>query len=190
MIEIKTIKVGLLQTNCYILSSENKDAVIIDPGDEAGKIISFLEENSLAPKAILLTHTHFDHIGAVEQIVEKYNIKVCASPFCFGDIPNIEIIPTNESKTIIEGNMEFQVLATPGHKEDSVCYILNNYLFSGDTLFRLGVGRTDLEGGSSLELKQSLKKISSLPYEDLLIFPGHMEHTSLAFERQNNPYMS
>ena len=187
MINITEIKVGILKTNCYILDIGKTDAVVIDPGAEAEKLLSYLDENNLVPKAILLTHLHFDHTGAVKEIAQRFNIKVYMSGFGTSDAVDERYVEKiGEGSRVEAGGMEFKVLAVPGHSPESVCYLIEDNLFTGDTVFRLTVGRIDLPGGNLSDMKQSLRRIKELPFDDLNIYPGHMQKTTLRFERENN----
>lgn len=170
--QIETIKVGYLQTNCYILQKENQ-CLIIDPGDESDKIQSKI---NTTPKAIILTHHHFDHIGAVNTLQNIYNIPIY-------DNTNMK------EQTYIIGPFIFDTIFTKGHSDDSVTYYFKqeNIMFTGDFLFKQTVGRTDLETGNEKEMLQSIEKIKHYP-DSIQIFPGHGEETTLQNEKQNNPY--
>ena len=188
-VNIETMQVGFLLCNCYILSDETKIAVIIDPGAEGDRIINHLREHELNLEAILITHSHFDHIGAVKQIVETTNAKLYLGDSVmakeFGEIATV----INDGSIVTVGSMNFNVISSPGHSSDSLCFLNKPYLFTGDTLFHMGVGRTDLPGSSIENLKQSLQRIKELPFNDLIVLPGHMQETTLKFEKANNPYL-
>ena len=168
--KIKTIKVGFLQENCYILNIEN-EALIIDPGDEYEKILEGL--NNLELKAILITHRHFDHIGALNE---------------FKNIPIYEYKNLEEKEYKI-GKFKFEVIYTKGHTSDSVTYYFKETkdMFTGDFLFKESIGRTDLETGNNEEMKKSIEKIKQYP--NVKIYPGHGEATTLKEEKENNPYL-
>lgn len=167
---IKTIKVGYLQTNCYILIKE-KNAIIIDPGDEYSKIKK--ETENLNIQAILITHHHFDHIGALN------NFK------------NTKIIDKNTKEDTLKiGDFEFEIIKTPGHTEDSITYYFKNekIMFVGDFIFEGTIGRTDLDTGSYEQMVQSIKKIKQYP-KNIKIYPGHGNETTLERELKTNPFL-
>lgn len=200
MIKIETIVTSLFEENCYLVSDEAQ-TVVIDPGSSFRRINSQL---ALLPKpvAILLTHGHFDHLGAVDSIYHQYHCAVYAAKddkllICEGPINQqynqnscvkapINWL-SNQSQLNI-GSWLWEVYYVPGHTEGSVAYKLDNNLFSGDTLFYHSIGRTDLYGGSDTKIKQSLKLLTVLDPQ-LVIWPGHGEATTLWEEQKNNPYL-
>lgn len=183
------IFVGALRENCYIISNTQDNTLVVDPGAEADLIFNKLVQNNLTLKTILLTHGHYDHIGAINELTAKTNCKTI-----YVGKEDIELLTDNEKSMaatmnqdavfledkilkVAEGtfkleDLDVEVIKTPGHTKGSVCYLINGILFSGDTLFRNGVGRTDFWGGSSTELEKSLKKLSKLP-KDTIVCPGH-----------------
>ena len=166
--KIHKVAVGFLKTNCYLVSdSVTKETIIIDPGDEAGKIITEIENNDLKPKVILLTHTHFDHIGAVQEIKNYFKI---------------DCLKTKEGDVVIAGDTNLRVIETPGHKEDCLCLVCEDCVFSGDTLFSGGVGRTDLEGSDPEAMKKSFARLMELP-DNFKVYPGHGRETTIGAER-------
>ena len=191
MLKIHTLTLGLYQVNCYIVHKADSDhCVIIDPGYEPARITAFLEENNLQADAILLTHGHFDHVGGVKDLAEDCKVflhelehtmptaltagKLYATDYYSGDFS--------------VAGMDFFVLHTPGHTPGSVCLIVGDAMFSGDTLFAGSCGRTDLPGGDWATIQTSLYRLRDLP-GDYRVFPGHAEETTLAQERQYNPYL-
>lgn len=201
-----TKTVGSIGTNCYIIADEKTgNCLIVDPGDDAPAITRCIEQNNVHVCAILLTHGHFDHIGAVQELAERFAVKVYAGEqekellsdsyanlsMQFGREMAIKadvLLADQEQVTL--GGMQFTVIATPGHTKGSVCYYFpeKKVLLSGDTLFCEGVGRTDYPTGSSRELLASLReKIFVLP-GDTEVYPGHGEPTQIAYELENNPY--
>ena len=191
MINVKKIVVGDLRTNCYIVfDNKTNEAIAIDTGAEFEKINKFINENSLKLKAILLTHGHFDHISACLNF-QKLGVPIYIhdkdADKCENNELNLssnfseEEIQTFKPNYIIKGKEQalqigdFKILAihTPGHSEGSCCFLIENYLFSGDTIFEHGYGRTDFYDGSSLKLRESIKKL--LPYinEKFIICDGH-----------------
>ena len=193
--EIIPLALGDYMTNCYIIRQENsKECCILDPGYEAGRILSFLDEKQLAPKAILLTHGHFDHVGAVKDLAAETDCEVYISAADLSLPPMITNGPlyyTNtypESGSLTIAGLSFRVIPTPGHTPGSVCLMVEDALFSGDTLFAGSYGRTDLPGGSWSSISASLKKLAALP-GDYRVFPGHGAATTLEYERRCNPYL-
>lgn len=194
---IKTIPVGQLETNCYVVVNEETLAcVVIDPGDESNAIMDYIESNRLRCEAIMLTHGHFDHVGAVNEILEQTGCALYINPrdegYEVGKSGMKFKMPEggkyyDDGDIIVEAGLEFKVLATPGHTPGSVCLICGDALFTGDTLFRGSCGRTDLPGGSMREEMRSLKKICELE-GDFEVYPGHMDSSSLERERRFNHY--
>lgn len=203
---IKKIVVGELMTNCYLLGCKQTKAIaIIDPGAESEKIIKEIDKANLKPKFIILTHGHGDHIGAINGLKKKYNIPVYIhendkellensylnfSAFMFGkETSIIADKKLKDNDTIVLGNFKIKVLHTPGHTPGSIVLKCNNILFSGDTLFQNGIGRTDLPGGSYDKIINSIKtKILSLP-DDTIVYPGHGPETNVIEEKTNNYYL-
>ena len=193
--EIIPLALGDYMTNCYIIRQENsKECCILDPGYEAGRILSFLDEKQLAPEAILLTHGHFDHVGAVKDLAAETDCEVYISAADLSLPPMITNGPLYYTRTYPESGsltiagLSFRVIPTPGHTPGSVCLMVEDALFSGDTLFAGSYGRTDLPGGSWSSISASLKKLAALP-GDYRVFPGHGAATTLEYERRCNPYL-
>ena len=194
---IKTIPVGQLETNCYVVVNEETLAcVVIDPGDESNAIMDYIESNRLRCEAIMLTHGHFDHVGAVNEILEQTGCALYINPrdegYEVGKSGMKFKMPEggkyyDDGDIIVEAGLEFKVLATPGHTPGSVCLICGGALFTGDTLFTGSCGRADLPGGSMREEMRSLKKICELE-GDYEVYPGHMDSSSLERERRFNHY--
>lgn len=203
--EYKIIKlvVGDLQENCFILFDENKDAFIVDPGDSSKNIINVIEKNNLSIKFILLTHGHFDHVGAVATLKEKYNVPIYLSEkdknflekpeevraSAFG----IQIEPAKvdyfvKDKDEIKFSQDIiKVIETPGHTIGSVCYLFKNLLFSGDTLFNGSIGRTDFPESDHNLMMESLKKLKNLD-DDIFVLSGHGPESQMNYEKNSNPY--
>ena len=172
---IDILKVGILETNCYILT-KNNESLIIDPGADENFIVSRIKELKTTPIAILLTHHHDDHTGCVKLLSSMYGIKVY-------DYNNLF-----EGKTNIK-DFNFEVIYTPGHTKDSVSYYFkeDNILFDGDFVFCLGIGRCDLDDGDYKEMMRSIEKIKKYP-KDMIICPGHGNHTTLEYEMERSLY--
>lgn len=203
--KFQRILLGPLSVNCYIIETENKNAVAIDIGGNYGKLKSLLEEKGLTLKKILLTHGHYDHFGGVAEAVKDTDAEVyihkndasmltdrrksLADEISFEPFAPVENFTTLDDKSMITlDELTFKVISTPGHTKGGVCYICGECIFTGDTLFALSMGRTDFPGGDPIELHQSLMKLAQIE-EDLKVCPGHNEMSTLAFEKRNNPYM-
>ena len=189
---IQKLTLGLYQTNIYILSNDT-EAVVIDPGYEPDIILDALEGKEL--KAILLTHGHFDHVGAAKELVAETGCKVYIHAADLSLPPMITAGQLYYTHTYAEGDTvcpiegaALHVLHTPGHTPGSVCLLLGDQMFSGDTLFEGSCGRMDLPGGDQLQMHQSLNRLVSLQ-ADYHIHPGHGGSTTLAAEKRYNPYM-
>lgn len=197
---IKKIICPSMGSNCYVVTNEeNKQAVIIDAGENGVDIYNQIESWGYTPVALLLTHGHFDHSGGAKDL-QDLGVKVyiyksemdlttngqdMSSFFGFPYKPFTADVPLGEGSLEIAG-LKFKVLYTPGHTNGSCCYIFENYIFSGDTLFYLSYGRFDLPTGSWRKLMDSLNKIFSLK-GDYIVYPGHGGETKLSYERENNP---
>ena len=196
-----TIQVGGFEVNCSILS-ENGKAWIVDPGQEADRIIDLLAKKGLEPTAILLTHAHFDHISGIPGLIEKFpDLPVCVhekdAPMIGHPLNQLPPEYTSFAKPHnlasldkLEGLEGLEILETPGHTPGGVCYYFpkDKLLLSGDTLFAGSVGRTDLPGGDMATLMDSLQKLTALP-DDTLVIPGHGMHTRIALEKSGNPFL-
>lgn len=198
--EIKVLQVGPIGTNCYILCDETaKRCAVVDPGGDAERVAAAVKATSCAPCAILLTHGHYDHTGGVEGLAAAYpQLPVYlnhrdiypAGSRASRTFPVLScpVRDYDEGDTLQVGGLTVEVLATPGHSEGSVTLRCGNILFCGDTLFAGSCGRTDLEGGSTEKIMGSLKRLGNLE-GNLLVLPGHMEHSDLDTERARNPYL-
>ena len=203
MLKVHTLPLGAYQTNTYIVhDSEANSCAIIDPGYEAGTILDTVSGLGLTVDAVLLTHGHFDHVGAVEEIVTKTGCKLWCSESDWSQFPNpvtayfypiancdfCEVSFCEDGEIIHAGGLTFRVMATPGHTHGSVCYLCEKAMFSGDTLFAGSCGRCDLPGGSFPTILQSLKRLYELP-GNYHVLPGHDTLSTLDRERQGNIYM-
>lgn len=208
MLRIETYSLGPLQTNAYLLRGEDEGrAIIIDPGMNPAPLLRKIE--GLDIEAILLTHAHFDHIGGVEEIRQAKKCPVyihpiesdwLTTPKLNGSLMWPEVGPPISTSAaeydLAEGQKlhflghDFTVYHTPGHSPGSVSFLCGNDLFSGDVLFRLGVGRTDLPGGREVDLYNSIRgKLFNLS-DEVKVYPGHGPRTTIGYERANNPYVS
>lgn len=209
MLKINQMELGPIQTNCYIVSNDAKECLIFDPGEEAAKVISFLKKKELTPLAILLTHAHFDHIGAVDALRDEYSIPVylhrlekdwLSRPNLNGSgkYPMVPDYRLREADVLIDGETELvintfrvELFHTPGHSPGSVTYSFGDEGFAivGDTLFRGSIGRTDLIDGSEKKLLQSIRdSLLTLP-EHMILFPGHGPETTPEQEASTNPFL-
>lgn len=203
--QIISLVTGAMLENAYLVFDEaSKQAAVIDPGDDAGKIEEQIDRLGLGLEYILLTHGHADHIGAVDELREKYNAKVAvhaldAEMLLSGEKNLSSFIGTpfavkaadrrlQDGDAVDVGKIRFHVMHTPGHSEGSVCYLADHVMFSGDTLFEGSIGRTDFPGGSMREMRASLARLKALE-EDYEVYPGHGGATTLEQEKAANPYL-
>ncbi len=205
--EMKHYCVGQVATNCYFaINEETKEMLVIDPGDSAQMLAEKIKKEGLKPKAVLLTHGHFDHAMAAEELAELFGIPVYAHEAEKDTLEdsgkNVSImvgrrdsyhadVYVRDGEILELAGMELKVLHTPGHTAGGCCYYLEKekVLFSGDTLFCQSVGRTDFPGGSMSKLVRSIKeKLMALP-DEVRVYPGHMGLTTIGTERARNPYL-
>ena len=195
---IKTLPVGLLETNCYVLTDEGSlQCAIIDPGADSNIILDYIEANNLKPVAILITHGHFDHCMALSSVMDGTRAPAFIHKEDLSDqgVRNKHMLENDgrigcfaEGDVIKVGSLEVNVLETPGHSPGSVTLMCGGALFTGDTLFRDSCGRTDLYGGSMEVLLASLRRLSALD-GDFEVYPGHGDHSTLSRERSSNYYV-
>ncbi len=203
--QIFTVPVLHQGTNCYILAcAATRQAAIIDPGADAALIFAKVKEEGLDVKAVINTHGHSDHIGANQPVKENYqapllihkddapmlsrptlSLAVLVGGTCQGGTADRLL---EDGDTIAIGQLTLQVIHTPGHTPGGICLLGSDYLFSGDTLFQLSIGRTDFPGGSYEALLQSLAKLAKLD-DRLIVYPGHGPATKLGYEKRFNPYL-
>lgn len=172
--EIKRVVTGALDENCYVLI-KNGTCLVVDPGDDYHKIREMVGDNKVL--GVLITHSHFDHIGALRNFLTKRSIKIFKKSNLLEQEYNI-------------GDFKFKCIYTPGHSKDSVTFYFeeDNAMFVGDFIFKESIGRCDLPGGSKDEMAQSIKKILKFEY-DIELYPGHNDTTTLFNEKENNPYL-
>ncbi len=196
--------VGDYQANCVIVSDEARRAVVVDPGDEAVRLLQRLTEQELQVEAILLTHAHFDHMLAVRELIEATGAPLyvhAEDAAALSDVGRSLIPPhrrpytlsadrlLQDGDTVTVGELVLKVLHTPGHTPGSCCYRCGDLLIAGDTLFAGSVGRTDLPGGDTAQLFQSLRRLKSLD-ATVRVIPGHGEETTIGYECRYNPFLA
>lgn len=205
--EIYIKPVGPIGTNCYIISEEGGGCAMVDPGAQPEKLIGFLDAKGLKPEYILLTHGHYDHIGGVKAIAQKYGAKIVISEqdaeqltdrskslasarFPAGEDPYLmeADLMLKDGDTVRTGDLEFTAILTPGHTKGDITYRCGGVLFTGDTLFAGDCGRTDLRGGSWEEILVSLGRLGKLE-GNFHVLPGHGGTSDLDTERKINPYL-
>ncbi|MCY8232951.1 MBL fold metallo-hydrolase [Priestia filamentosa] len=200
---------GPVGTNCYVVANEKKECLIFDPSAEGHKIMALIKEKGLKPQAILLTHAHFDHIGALDEVRDRFDVPVyvhkkekdwlgdpsknASASFPLGPVTAKEatnLWDVEGEKTI--GNFSFSVLETPGHTPGSVSYVFkeDDFVISGDVLFAGSIGRTDLPGGNHEELLESIHKKMLTLGETMLVLSGHGEETTIEREMDSNPFLN
>ena len=194
---IKTMQVGPLGTNCYLLEDEHtRAAAVIDPGGDGARIEAQLRADGAELKRILLTHAHFDHTGGVaEHHAAHPEVPVFLHPADAARLgsqvfPPIgaPTVPYGDGDVVKLGDLDIQVLHTPGHTPGGVCLLVGDALFTGDTLFQGSMGRIDFEGGSYEDIMASLARLAHLP-GDFRVLPGHMDASTLERERKTNYYI-
>ncbi|MDR0952451.1 MAG: MBL fold metallo-hydrolase [Oscillospiraceae bacterium] len=195
---IKSFEVGVGSANCYIVTDESSlECAVIDPGGDANTILDYLESNRLQCRYIFLTHGHFDHTGAINELKEETGAKFCMGEKDTDDkllrrglwfnAPR-DTIFCHDGDEFSVGALRFKVLETPGHSPGGLCFICERALFTGDTLFRDDIGRTDFPGCSAPDMMRSLKRLYDLE-GDYEVYPGHMESTTLERERRHNYFL-
>ena len=192
--KVYSLMLGSYQTNCYLAADDDGVCAVIDPGYTPERVLEAAQRYGLTIRAVLLTHGHYDHVGAVEELQRKTGAKVWLAPqdACGGELfpfttPDNAYADGEEIR--VDTDLAFRVIATPGHSAGSVCLLCGGLLFSGDTLFAGDVGRTDLPGGSWDTLRESLKKLCAAVTENVQVLPGHEEFSTMDRERANNRYL-
>jgi len=203
--ELITLPVGFTATNCYVVACERtRETLVVDPGDEAEIILQEIMSRGLSVKLIVLTHFHFDHVGAVREIQQATGAPVCIGA---GDAPHLESPPVmfgargpaglkaerllHNGDTIQVGDITATVLETPGHSPGGISLYVPDEatLFGGDTLFHQGVGRTDLPGSSTATLVNSIRTQLYTLHDDTVVYPGHGPQTTIGYEKRHNPFV-
>ncbi len=199
---IKSIVVGPLQVNCFIIADESsKKAIVVDPGDEPDRITDVIKENNLFVEYVICTHGHFDHVGAVTELKQETGAKVLIHKeeleiyngakdmaafwgYDLDPLPEPDVL-LKDGADIAVGNLRFKVLHTPGHSPGGMCIYGEEIIITGDTVFAGSVGRTDFYGGDINKLKESFKRLMSLP-ENTKVLPGHGPETTISREKMEN----
>ncbi len=199
---IDILRVGELEVNCYILSSEKtKNAILIDPGDDYPKIKSFLEKQKLSPSFVLHTHGHFDHIGADNEFGLPVYVHRLDAELLLNSKQNLsdffsssfqvksQIHSLEDKETVSLDELNLEVIHTPGHTPGGICLKSGNVIFTGDTLFAGGIGRTDFPGASEERLIRSIEdRLMGFP-DETVIYPGHGPSSTIGRERKRNPFL-
>ena len=197
--QIQTFNVGMLSTNCYVVSCpETREAIIIDPGFEAPyeaeQVIRYVDENALKVKFIINTHGHADHISGDVVLKRKYGVPICIHKYdapCLNGLGE-KISPDNvllEDGGLLKfGQVMLRVMHTPGHTPGGISLVGEKLVFTGDTLFAGGIGRTDFAGGSDRDMRCSLDKLSCLP-DNYVVYPGHGAVSMIGEEKRVNPFL-
>lgn len=200
------IVVGAFQVNCYVVSTGTGQALVIDPGDDAGQVAATLRQNKLTVAAYLITHGHMDHVGGLAELNRLFPAPVVMhsddAKWAFSEanqmLPYYETPEhpgkidrhTRDDEWHGDGGLRYQILSTPGHSPGCVCYYFaaEKTLFTGDTLFSGSVGRTDLQGSDERLMEKSLRRLMQLP-DDTIVYPGHGPQTTIGREKRVNPFL-
>lgn len=202
---ILCVPVGPLQANCYLVGSDAGETCVVDPGGEAGRLADIAEERGLRITHVLLTHGHFDHLAGAAELADLAGAKVACSsqtapmlkepdkyiPFPgFGGVPGREPdILLSEGDSLKVGDLNIEVVDTPGHSPGDITFAISGHLFCGDLLFKRSVGRTDLPGGDFETLVRSVQKLMDRFPAETPVYPGHMDATTLGEEASGNPFL-
>jgi hydroxyacylglutathione hydrolase len=196
MLDIVQLPLGAYQTNCYLVAREGaSDAVVVDPGDDPGTVLDALAERGWTASAVLVTHGHFDHLGAVSGVAEASGIDVWMPRGEADELRTLAAAPhepdhlLDGGETVSVAGIDFDTTAVPGHSPGSIAYHADGHLFSGDVLFAGSVGRTDFAGGDMATLVASIARLMDAYPPDTVVLPGHGPVTTLGRERAQNPFL-
>ncbi|QAA31927.1 MBL fold metallo-hydrolase [Clostridium manihotivorum] len=196
---IARIPVGSNFENCYIVVNDTtSEGIVIDPGADSEKIIDYLESKNIKPVVILITHGHFDHVGAVVDIMDKYGIEfyinqieeelILKNTYVFGNLPKADHY-LNDGDELEFAGIKLKCIHTPGHTPGGMCFLMGDILIAGDTLFQQSIGRTDFTGGDFAALISSITEKLMILDDSVRVLPGHGDTTTIGFERNNNPFL-
>lgn len=204
--QVIPIVVGAFQVNCYLAVSDGGQALVLDPGEDAGQIAVALRERKLSVAAYLITHGHMDHLGALAELMRQFPAPVAMHPAdaAWAFSPANAMLPyydvperparidrdLADGQAYDDGGLHYEVITTPGHSPGCVCFHFpaGKTLFTGDTLFSGSVGRTDLAGSDERLMESSLRKLARLP-DDTIVYPGHGPRTTIGREKRDNPFL-
>jgi hydroxyacylglutathione hydrolase len=196
-LQVVSLPLGAYQTNCYLVAREDsRDAVVIDPGDEAERILGVLSERGWTPHAILVTHGHLDHIGAVRDLAQQTGVEVWMARGDAGDLRSFGLAPyepdhlVGGGETVEAAGIRFRIFDVPGHTAGSVAFAADGIVFAGDVLFAGSVGRTDLAGGDWETLERSIALLLAELPPETVVASGHGPATTLGRELESNPFLA
>lgn len=196
---IKTVIAGMYEENCYLVMDEDtKELAIIDPGGQANVLAKEIKLLDAKPKFILLTHGHSDHVDGVVELVNEFNIPFYISEkeeeymendkFVFGSLPKASGY-LKEGNTLSLGSNNIKVIETPGHTQGGICFLINDDLFTGDTLFHGSIGRSDFPGGNGMQLVKNIKEKLIPLGDDIKVYAGHGPSSTIGYEKRYNPFL-
>ena len=196
MLDIVQLPLGAYQTNCYLVAREGaSDAVVVDPGDDPATVLATLAQRGWSAAAVLVTHGHFDHLGAVSGVAGAAGVQVWVPRDEADELRTLAAAP-HEPDHLLDGGelvtvagIDFDTTPVPGHSPASIAYQAEGHLFSGDVLFAGSVGRTDFEGGDMPTLVRSIRRLMDAYPPETIVLPGHGPATTLGHERESNPFL-